>query len=74
MSEQWAITILTVVVGWVAYELRSLRAAMDGFVKKTDCTSDMDGHCVEIRNLWKETREQGERISRLETFHEDNEK
>ena len=31
-----------------------------------DCSAAMNGHCLEIRNLWSETRKQGERIARLE--------
>ena len=56
--------------GAVAYELRAIRSALDGFVKKDDCSSNMDGHCVEIRNLWGETRKQGERLSRVEAIIE----
>lgn len=68
MSEQWAIAILSVVVGWVAYELRSIRAALDGLVKKDDCVKNMEGHCTDIRKLWDETIRQGERITKLEAL------
>ena len=35
-------------------------------VEKDDCKDNMCSHYKEIQNLWKETRDQGERIAKLE--------
>lgn len=66
MSEAWAIAVLTAALGWAAWELRAIRNTHNRFVNKEDCSAAMSGHCLEIRNLWSETRKQGERIARLE--------
>ncbi len=73
MSEAWMIALLTAalagmsaILGWIATELRAIRSELAHFVVKEDCNLAMTGHCDEIRNLWKETRLQGERIARLE--------
>lgn len=73
MSEAWAIallsamlTVMSAILGWIATELRAIRGELAHFVVKEDCNLAMGGHCDEIRNLWKETRLQGERIARLE--------
>lgn len=58
--------LTTILIGCVAHELRLLRTTLEKKVDKDDCTKDMCRHYQEIQNLWKETREQGERIARIE--------
>ena len=66
MSEAWAIGLMTLVLGWVAVELRGIRGELGKYVQKDDCDTDMCRHLEEITNLWGESRKQGERIARLE--------
>lgn len=54
------------ILGWIALELRQIRQGLEDKVEKNDCSKDMCQHYTEIQNLWKETREQGERIAKLE--------
>lgn len=70
MSEAWAIGLMTLVLGWVALELRGIRGELGKYVRRDDCTNDMCRHAGEIRNLWGESRKHGERITRLETENE----
>ena len=54
------------ILGWIAMELRQIRQGLEDKVDKQDCEKDMCRHYTEIQNLWKETRDQGERIAKLE--------
>lgn len=54
------------ILGWIALELRQIRQGLEDKVEKKDCRDSMCSHYQEIQNLWKETREQGERIAKLE--------
>ena len=54
------------ILGWIAMELRQIRQGLEDKVDKNDCDKDMCSHYKEIQNRWKETREQGERIAKLE--------
>lgn len=58
--------LTTIIGGWIAFELRALRKGLESKVDKTDCTVDMCRHADEIRNLWSNTRDNSERIARLE--------
>ncbi len=51
MSENWQIVIVTGVLGWIAYELRALRAELGKFVTRHDCEKEMDGHCGRLDTL-----------------------
>ena len=73
MSEAWAIGLLTLVLGWVAVELRGIRAELGKYVLRDDCANDMCKHLDEITNLWGESRKHGERIARLEVKDKSNE-
>lgn len=73
MNEPWAIaivggalTIMTLVLGWMASSISGMRADLKSFVIKDDCNRAMDGHCDEIRNLWNEIRKNSERIAELD--------
>ena len=66
MSEAWAIGLMTLVLGWVAVELRGIRGELGKYVRRDDCNNDMCQHAGEIANLWGESRKQGERLARLE--------
>ena len=54
------------ILGWIALELRQIRQGLEDKVEKDDCKDSMCSHYKEIQNLWKETRDQGERIAKLE--------
>ena len=77
MSEQATITLIGILWGviqlglvgilsWIAMELRQIRMGLEDKVEKDDCKDNMCSHYKEIQNLWKETRDQGERIAKLE--------
>ena len=77
MSESAIITLIGILWGviqlclsgilaWIALELRQIRKDLEIKVEKSDCEKDMCRHYTEIQNLWKETRDQGERIAKLE--------
>ena len=77
MSEQATITRIAIlwgvvqmciagILGWIALELRLIRQGLENKVEKNDCRDNMCSHYNEIQNLWKETRDQGERIAKLE--------
>ena len=64
----WGIVQMCIagILGWIALELRQIRQGLEDKVDKQDCEKDMCRHYTEIQNLWKETRDQGERIAKLE--------
>ena len=64
----WGVIQLCVagILGWIAMELRQIRQGLEDKVEKDDCKDNMCSHYKEIQNLWKETRDQGERIAKLE--------
>ena len=73
MNENWAIaiigaalTVMTLIMGWMASSSGGMRNDWRGFVVKDDCNRAMDGHCDEIRNLWGEIRKNSERIAVLD--------
>ena len=77
MSEQATITLIAIlwgvvqmciagILGWIAQDLRLIRQGLENKVEKNDCRDNMCSHYNEIQNLWKETRDQGERIAKLE--------
>ena len=53
------------ILGWIAFELRHMRKALEGKVDREDCKIDMCSHASEIRNLWSETRKNAEAIARM---------
>ena len=64
----WGIVQMCIagILGWIAMELRQIRQGLEDQVDKNDCDKDMCSHYKEIQNLWKETREQDRRITKLE--------
>ena len=73
MNENWAIaiigaalTVMTLIMGWMASSIAGMRNDLKAFVVKDDCNRAMDGHCDEIRNLWGEIRKNSERIAELD--------
>lgn len=75
MNETWAIAIvggalsvMTLIMGWMASSISGMRADLKSFVVKEDCNRAMDGHCGEIRNLWNEIRKNSEKIAALESL------
>ena len=54
------------IMGWIAMELRGIRKDLEQKVEKTDCDTHMCRHYEEIQNLWKNTRDNSERIAKLE--------
>lgn len=74
MSEPWAIaivggslTLMTLILGWMASNIAGMRNDLKAFVVKEDCNRAMDGHCDEIRNMWGEIRKNSEKIAVLES-------
>lgn len=73
MNENWAIaiigaalTVMTLIMGWMASSIAGMRNDLKAFVVKDDCNREMDGHCDEIRNLWGEIRKNSEKIAVLD--------
>ena len=58
--------IICGILGYIAGRIGKLYELMINKVDKPDCQSDMCKHETEIRNLWNITRDQGERIAKLE--------
>ena len=58
--------LTTVILGWIAFEIRRMREALEEKVDRDDCNRDMCRHADEIRNLWGETRRNAEKIAKLE--------
>ena len=54
------------VLGWIAMELRGIRKDLEQKVEKTDCDTHMCRHYEEIQHLWENTRENSNRIAKLE--------
>lgn len=60
MSENWAIclfgsilTVMTIVLAWIATEVRAISGEIRRMVSKDDCQHDMDIHCTRIENISK---------------------
>lgn len=51
MTEGWAVAIMTLAVGWAAWEIRQLRQQLEKFVVKEDCRDDMHQHCDRLDTL-----------------------
>ena len=64
----WGVIQLCVagILGSIAMELRQIRHGLESKVEKDDCKDNMCSHYKEIQNLWKETRDQDRRITKLE--------
>ncbi len=81
MSETWAIaigtgvlSIMTMLLGWMATSISGLRKDLKAFVLKEDCNRAMDGHCAEIRSLQACIAKNSESIARLEVLISGQEK
>lgn len=81
MSETWAIaigtgvlSIMTMLLGWMATSISGLRKDLKAFVLKEDCNRAMDGHCAEIRSLQACIAKNSESIARLEVLINGQEK
>ena len=58
--------LTTAILGWIAFEIRRMREALEEKVDRGDCARDMCRHASEIKDLWGETRCNAEKIARLE--------
>ena len=74
MSETWAIavgtgvlSIMTMLLGWVATSISGIRKDLKTFVLKDDCNRAMDGHCADIKELKSWIAKNSDAIARLET-------
>lgn len=74
MSETWAIavgtgvlSIMTMLMGWMATSISGLRKDLKTFVLKDDCNRAMDGHCADIKELKTSIARNCDAIARLET-------
>lgn len=81
MSETWAIaigtgvlSIMTMLLGWMATSISGLRKDLKAFVLKEDCNRAMDGHCADIRELKSWIAKNNESIARLEVLISGQEK
>lgn len=54
------------ILAWIASELRLIRNDLEEKVEKNECSENMCRHYKEIQNLWENTRENTERIIKLE--------
>ena len=77
MSENWAIAIMGIgfgamsaILAWMGSALWGIHRDLRNFVTREDCTRQMEGHCGEIDNLWKQVRDNESRVSSLETIAE----
>ena len=74
MNEAWAIavgtgvlSIMTMLLGWVATSISGIRKDLKTFVLKDDCNRAMDGHCADIKELKSWIAKNSDAIARLET-------
>lgn len=81
MSETWAIaigtgvlSIMTMLLGWMATSISGLRKDLKAFVLKEDCNRAMDGHCADIKELKSWIAKNSESIARLEVLISGQEK
>lgn len=73
MSENWQITIMTIVstaatgiLGWAAATLAGIRRDLNKKVDREDCGHDMDYHCKRLDRLEKEVKINSNAIASLE--------
>lgn len=73
MSESWAIAIgsgilsvMTMLLGWLASSVSGLRGDLKSLVAKDDCNRAMAGHCADIRALRAIVERNCEAIARVE--------
>jgi hypothetical protein len=76
MTEGWAIALLTgaltgmiAVLGWVAYEIRTLHKSLTFFVQKTDCYNLMGSHCKRIDILEKKVDKNCQELAAIRQYH-----
>ncbi len=76
MTEGWAIAMLsgalvvmTAVLGWVATEIRLLNKSLTQYVRKADCTNDMNAHCGRLEKLETKVGENSEKLAAIEQYH-----
>lgn len=81
MSETWAIaigtgvlSIMTMLLGWMATSISGLRKDLKAFVLKEDCNRAMDGHCADIKELKSWIAKNSDAIARLEVLISGQEK
>lgn len=74
MSESWAIGLVTLVLGWLSLEIRSLNKSMRRCVDKPDCEKGMSSHCVRLEKLEAKVGENSEKLAAIEQYHRDIER
>lgn len=57
--------LLTTILGWIAFEIRSMRKTLEEKVDSDDCDRAMCRHYGEIEKLWGETRRNAENIAKM---------
>lgn len=73
MTVEWAIAIvgiavsvLTVILGWMGKALWGIRSDLREFVTRAECSGKMSEHCTDITELRKIARENQKKIAKLE--------
>ena len=65
MMDDWMRWAGTILLGWIAYEMRGLRRDVQQRVPYADCNRQMDEHREDIDELDRRVRRHGWKISAL---------
>ena len=66
MSESWMQLITSIILAWGAWEIRALRGEFKRYVLREDCSSNMNNHCNQLKQLQKDMSENREKIAKIE--------
>lgn len=73
MSVEWAVaivgiavTVLTIILGWMGTALWGIRGDLREFVTRTECSGKMSEHCSDITELREIAKENQKKIAKLE--------
>ena len=73
MNVEWAValvgiavTVLTIILGWMGTALWGIRGDLREFVTRSECIGKMSEHCSDITELRKIAKENQKKIAKLE--------
>lgn len=73
MSVEWAVaivgiavTVLTIILGWMGTALWGIRGDLREFVTRSECIGKMSEHCSDITELRSIAKENQKKIAKLE--------
>lgn len=73
MSVEWAVaivgiavTVLTIILGWMGTALWGIRGDLREFVTRSECIGKMSEHCSDITELRYIAKENQKKIAKLE--------